>query len=248
VAAALLAPSLQRHSALSSSQAALTDLLARREFEPVFQPIVDLSDGSVVGYETLTRFADGADPQVRFAEAARVGMSNALESATMEAALEMASGRLGDRWLSINVSPGFLASGTPAPLMRRADVNLVLELTEHDPINDYGDITRAVRRMGSDVRLSIDDAGAGYACLTHVLSLRPAFVKLDRGWITGIDTDPARQALVAGLESFASRTGSMLIAEGIETEAELDTVRGLRVELGQGFLLGRPEPQYVLDR
>jgi EAL domain-containing protein (putative c-di-GMP-specific phosphodiesterase class I)/DNA-binding response OmpR family regulator len=248
VAAALLAPSLQRHSALSSSQAALSDLLARGAFEPVFQPIVDLKDGSIVGYETLTRFADGADPQMRFAEAARVGMGIELERATMEAALEVASGRLGDRWLGVNVSPSFLASGTPAPLMRRADVAIVLELTEHDPIADYNDISRAVHRLGNGVRLSIDDAGAGYACLTHVLSLRPAFVKLDRGWVTGIDTDPARQALVAGLESFASRTGSMLIAEGIETEAELECVRDLRVELGQGFLLGRPEPQYVLDR
>lgn len=248
VAAALLGPSLQRHSALSSSQAALTDILTRGEFEPVFQPIVDLREGSIVGYETLTRFSDGADPQVRFAEAARVGMGIELERATMAAALEMASGRLGKRWLGVNVSPSFLASGAPVPLMRRADVQVVLELTEHDPINDYNDITRAVRRLGNGVRLSIDDAGAGYACLTHVLSLRPAFVKLDRGWVTGIDTDPARQALVAGLESFASRTGSMLIAEGIETEAELETVRGLRVELGQGFLLGRPEPQYVLDR
>lgn len=248
VAAALLAPALQRDSALNSSQAALTQLLTRREFEPVFQPIVDLHDGSIVGYETLTRFADGADPQVRFAEAARVGMGIELERATMAAALEVASGRLGKRWLSVNVSPSFLASGSPAPLMRRADVDIVLELTEHDPITDYADITRAVDVLGAQVRLSIDDAGAGYACLTHVLSLRPAFVKLDRGWVAGIDTDPARQALVAGLESFASRTGSMLIAEGIETEAELETVRGLRVELGQGFLLGRPEPQYVLDR
>ena len=248
VAAALLAPSLQRDSALSSSQAALSGLLSRREFEPVFQPIVDLHDGSIVGYETLTRFHDGADPQARFAEAARVGMGLELERATMEAALEAASGRLGSRWLSVNVSPGFLASGSPAPLMRGVDVDVVLELTEHDPITDYSDITRAVRRLGNGVRLSIDDAGAGYACLTHVLSLRPAFVKLDRGWVTGIDRDPARQALVAGLESFASRTGSMLIAEGIETKDELDCVRDLRVELGQGFLLGRPEPQFVLDR
>jgi EAL domain-containing protein (putative c-di-GMP-specific phosphodiesterase class I) len=247
VSSALLAPALQRQSALTSTQAALSQLLDRGDFEPVFQPIVDLRDSSVVGYETLTRFSDGADPQTRFAEANRIGMGLELERATMAAALDVASGRLGDRWLSVNVSPSFLASGTPAPLMRRADVKVVLELTEHDPIDDYGDITRAVRRLGADVRLSIDDAGAGYACLNHVLSLRPAFVKLDRGWVNGIDTDPARQALVAGLESFASRTGSVLIAEGIQTEAELSTLRELRVDLGQGFLLGRPASHQVLD-
>ena len=242
VAAALLGPSLQQHSAVASTQSALAQVLSREDFAPVFQPIVDLSDGTIVGYETLTRFADGTAPQTRFAEANRVGMGPALEAATMAAALRVASGRLGDRWLSLNVSADFLASGDPAPLMRDIDCSIVLELTEHDPIADYDGINAAVSRLGSQVRLSIDDAGAGYACLTHVLSLRPAFVKLDRGWVTGIDTDPARQALVAGLESFASRTGSTLIAEGVETEAELEALRALRVDLGQGFLLGRPEP------
>ena len=247
VSAALLGPALQRESAMSTSQAALAQLLLDGAFTPVFQPIVDLRDGSVVGYETLTRFADGTDAQTRFAEATRVGMGLELERATMAAALDAASGRLGDRWLSVNVSPQFLSSGVPEPLMRGKDVNIVLELTEHDPIDDYNDITRAVRGFGADVRLSIDDAGAGYACLTHVLWLQPAFVKLDRGWVKGIDRDPARQALVAGLESFASRTGSTLIAEGVETEAELDTLKSLRVDLGQGYLLGRPEPAITLD-
>jgi EAL domain-containing protein (putative c-di-GMP-specific phosphodiesterase class I)/DNA-binding NarL/FixJ family response regulator len=248
VSAALLGPALQRQSAVSVSQAALQRVLTRGDFTPVFQPVIDLSNGGVVGYETLTRFGDGIDPQTRFTEATRVGMGLELERATMSAALKAASGRLGDKWLSVNVSPQFLSSGDPAPLMQDTDCDIVLELTEHDPIDDYADITRAVHRLGSQVRLSIDDAGAGYACLTHVLWLQPAFVKLDRGWVMGIDRDPARQALVAGLESFASRTGSTLIAEGIETEAELETLRGLRVDLGQGYLLGRPEPAAVLER
>ena len=246
VSAALLAPALQRQSAMSTSQAAVQRLLRDAAFTPVFQPIVDLSTGEVVGYETLTRFTDGSDAQTRFTEATRVGMGLDLERATMAAALDAASGRLGDRWLSVNVSPQFLASGGPEPLMRGKDVNIVLELTEHDPIDDYNDITRAVSQLDAEVRLSIDDAGAGYACLTHVLWLQPAFVKLDRGWVAGIDRDPARQALVAGLESFASRTGATLIAEGVETEAELDTLKGLRVDLGQGYLLGRPEPAIIL--
>ena len=139
----------------------------------------------------------------------------------------------------MNVSPRFLASGGPEGLAQQSGLDLVLELTEHDPVDDYADLSRAVQRLPS-VRLSIDDAGAGYACLTHVLALRPAFVKLDRGWVTGIDRDPARQALVAGLQSFTSRTGSTIIAEGVETPAELRTLRELGVELAQGFLLGRP--------
>jgi EAL domain-containing protein (putative c-di-GMP-specific phosphodiesterase class I)/DNA-binding response OmpR family regulator len=247
VSTALLGPALQRESAMSLTQSALAQVLQRGDFTSVFQPIVDLKTGATVGYETLTRFNDGADAQSRFAEAAGVGMGLELERATMAAALRAAGSRLGDRWLSVNVSPQFLASGDAAPLLQDVGCEIVLELTEHDPIDDYADITRAVRRLGSQVRLSIDDAGAGYACLAHVLWLRPAFVKLDRGWVTGIDSDPARQALVAGLESFATRTGSVLIAEGVETEAELETLRDLRVDLGQGYLLGRPQPAMSLE-
>ncbi|MGH3666074.1 MAG: EAL domain-containing protein, partial [Egibacteraceae bacterium] len=246
VAAALLGPTLQQRMEERSTRAGLRDLLDERAFTPVFQPIVRLDDECIVGFETLTRFADGTEPRERFAQAAALGMGQELEAATMAASLSAANGRLDDTWLSVNVSPGFLASGGPEALARSASVDLVLELTEHDPVEDYADLSRAVERIPA-VRLSIDDAGAGYACLTHVLALRPAFVKLDRGWVTGIDRDPARQALVAGLESFATRTGSALIAEGVETSAELQTLRSLGVELGQGYLLGRPVQVDALD-
>ncbi|MGH8910688.1 MAG: EAL domain-containing protein [Egibacteraceae bacterium] len=146
-------------------------------------------------------------------------------------------------WLSVNVSPSFLLQGEHlVRAMRSTPRPLVLELTEHDPIDDYPAIRAAVDRLGSAVQLSIDDAGTGYACLNHVLSLRPDFVKLDRSWVRDIDTDPARQALVAGLEHFTSRTGSTLIAEGVETDAELTVLSDLRVPLAQGYLLGRPVP------
>jgi EAL domain-containing protein (putative c-di-GMP-specific phosphodiesterase class I) len=118
----------------------------------------------------------------------------------------------------------------------------VLELTEHDRIDDYPRVRQAVDALGPDVRLSVDDAGSGYACLTHVLALRPAYMKLDRGWVQGIEADPVRQALVAGLQHFAQRTGCRLIAEGIETTAQFETLRGLGVGYGQGFLLGAPQP------
>lgn len=242
VSSALLGPALRRRFELRTTQSELQQILDTGGFTPVFQPIVDLRTGAVVGYETLTRFADGTDPQRRFSEAARIGMNRSLERATMAAALEVAGDRLGNAWLSVNVSPDFLSAGGPADLSRGAGCDLVLELTEHDPVDDYEGLHRALERLGSQVRLSIDDAGAGYACLTHVLALQPAFVKLDRGWVMGIDTDPARQALVAGLGSFAARTGSTLIAEGVETRGELETLQGLDVALGQGFLLGRPVP------
>ncbi|MDP9405507.1 MAG: EAL domain-containing protein, partial [Actinomycetota bacterium] len=244
VSAALLGPGLRQRFELHTSQAELRRVLDGDGFTPVFQPVIDLARGAIVGYETLTRFADGAAPQRRFAEAARVGMGHAFERATMAAALTAAAA-LRDVWISVNVSPGFLAAGGVEGLPRSATCSLVLELTEHDPVDDYAEIRRAIQRLDG-VRLSIDDAGAGYACLTHVLTLGPAFVKLDRGWVVGIDADPARQALVAGLQSFAERTGATIIAEGIETEAELATLRELGVALGQGYLLGRPRPATAL--
>jgi EAL domain-containing protein (putative c-di-GMP-specific phosphodiesterase class I) len=100
----------------------------------------------------------------------------------------------------------------------------------------------AVASVGDGVRLSIDDAGSGFASLRHILRLDPAFIKLDRSWVHGVDTDPARQAMIAGLRHFADQTGAQLIAEGIEQEEERAVLIDLRVDLGQGFLLGRPAP------
>ena len=91
------------------------------------------------------------------------------------------------------------------------------------------------------VRLAVDDAGAGFASLRHILELRPDFVKLDIGLVRGVNADPARAAMVAGVCHFASVTGTRLIAEGVETQAEADSLRVLGVELAQGYLFGRPE-------
>lgn len=244
VADALLGPALAERDAVETRRAVLAGTLERRAYAPVFQPILDLEADAIVGYELLTRFADGVPPQQRFAEAAEVGLGPSLERATMSAGIAAAFRLPEETFLAVNVSPALLLdpSGlTLAELARAGDRPLVLELTEHDPIDDYPAVLQAVDDLGVEVRLSVDDAGAGYACLHHILALSPAFVKLDRGWVEGIDADPARQALVAGLCYFASRTGSTLIAEGIETAAELLTLRELGVELGQGFLLGRPQ-------
>jgi len=97
-------------------------------------------------------------------------------------------------------------------------------------------------RLGPNVQLAIDDAGSGYASLRHILALQPAYVKLDIEWVHNIHRDPVRRALVSGLAYFATETGCELIAEGIETEAELEAIRELGIHLGQGYVLGRPAP------
>jgi EAL domain-containing protein (putative c-di-GMP-specific phosphodiesterase class I) len=115
-------------------------------------------------------------------------------------------------------------------------------VTEHTAITDYPAFRAAMAALGPNVEFAVDDAGTGFASLRHIVELRPAFVKLDRSLIAGIESDDARQAMIVGLCHFASVTGCRLIVEGIETDSELSVLRGLAIELGQGYLLGRPLP------
>jgi EAL domain-containing protein (putative c-di-GMP-specific phosphodiesterase class I) len=120
---------------------------------------------------------------------------------------------------------------------------LVVEVTEHAPISDYGAIREAMSRLqASGCRLAVDDAGAGFASLRHILELKPAFIKLDISLTRGIDSNRDSRALSTALLSFADSIGANIIAEGIETESELLALLTLGVRFGQGFLLGRPAP------
>ncbi len=150
-------------------------------------------------------------------------------------------------WLSLNFSPAALLDGNAAKVVNGAERHLVLEITEYAQIKNYAPIRRAVQNL-SNCRLAVDDAGAGYTSLNHILELRPDFVKLDISLVRDVDTNPARQAMVAGMCHFAAQSGTTLIAEGIETESEAETLRHLGVPLGegqmlaQGYLFGRPAP------
>jgi EAL domain-containing protein (putative c-di-GMP-specific phosphodiesterase class I) len=192
--------------------------------------------------EALTRFTDGVRPDVQFAEARRLGLGLALERATLGAAIEAARDRPLEVALSVNVSPDIVLHDPALPeLLAVADRSIIIELTEHERIDDYEAVRSAFARLGPDVRLAVDDAGSGYASLRHILSLRPTFVKLDMEWVRGIADDPIRRALVSGLAYFASETGCELIAEGIETEDERIAILELGIRLGQGYLIGHPE-------
>jgi len=228
---------------VSATRARLRQVLTAHEFHPVFQPIVDLATGAIVGFEALTRFRDGTPPDVRFGEAVSVGLGPDFELATIRAALDDGTRLPGHAFLSINVSPGFLMHGDRRfrQLIRASKRPLVLELTEHVPIDDYSIVRNALTRLG-DVDVAVDDAGAGYASLRHILEFRPTYVKLDISLVRGIDRDHVRQALGAGLQYFAYRTGCRLIAEGVESPEEADALRRLGIEFAQGYLFGRPEP------
>ena len=242
----LLLPHFEGRRRSERDGADLRSLLSEHAFEPHFQPIVDLRTDEVVGAEALTRFADGSSPDSRFSEASALGFGIELELATLSAAVTTAHSLApATAWLSLNVSPELMVSPAYERVRDVLDVrdrDVVLELSERQLVTDYDAVRSALRSTGDGVRWSIDDAGSGFASLRHILRLDPAFIKLDRSWVEAVDTDPAKQAMIAGLCHFADQTGAQLIAEGIETTSERDVLDDLGVPLGQGFLLGRPEP------
>jgi EAL domain-containing protein (putative c-di-GMP-specific phosphodiesterase class I) len=212
----------------------------------LYQPIYRLDTDSVVGFECLARFSASPSrtPDVWFSEAAEVGLGVELEVAAIRKALAGLSLLSADTLVGVNVSPAAILSGELAAVLKDLPAErIVLEVTEHAPVSDYADLLQALeplRRRG--LRLAVDDAGAGYASLRHILNLRPDAIKIDMGLTRGIDSDPARHALTSALIAFARDMGSQIIAEGVETEAELGTLRALGVGHAQGYLLGRPMP------
>lgn len=240
LAGALLGPGMPGRLGYRMKRNTILSVIAQQAFHPVFQPIIELLGGSVLGYEALTRFDDGVDPAIRFADADEVDLGLELEVATLQAAFLAARSLPPDRLLSFNVSPKLLLSGGPLrSLLKRHPGEIVCEVTEHEAIADYPAFRAMVARLPG-VRLAIDDVGAGFASFRHILELRPAFVKLDRSLVAGIDGDPIRRELIGSIGTFVQAAGGRLIAEGIETDAELATLRDLAVPLGQGYLLGRP--------
>jgi EAL domain-containing protein (putative c-di-GMP-specific phosphodiesterase class I) len=243
VAESILAPALMARRGRLGERRRIAATIESAAFRPVFQPVIDLATGAIVGFEALTRFDDGCRPDVTFAAALACGMGFELETVTLEAALREARALAPATWLSLNVSPPLLAqTESVARLLAGTTRAIVLEVTEHVVIDDYAPLREAMRQLGPGVRLAVDDAGAGAANFTHLVELRPQFVKIDAGLVRGLDGDPSRRAVVVGLVHFAAESGCQVIAEGIETEAERATLTELGVTLGQGYLLARPAP------
>ena len=210
----------------------------------VFQPIVDLRTNRLAGVEALARFDTEPvrTPDVWFAEAAASGLTLELELAAIRAALVDLDRVPVDAYLSLNISPITAVSPQFAELLeeQRAE-RIVLEVTEHARIEDYDELKEALHDLRTQgVRLAIDDAGAGFASLRHILKLDPDVIKLDMSLTHNIDTERAKRALAAGLISFATEIDAAIVAEGIETQSEVEALRGLGVVYGQGFYLARP--------
>ena len=243
----LLAPRIHARRTAIELGDVIRETLRRRRFHPVFQPIVDLATHEVVGHEALTRFDSGQRPDLCFADAWSVGLGVELELAALSAAIEAATRLPAGRWLDLNVSSHLLTDARSlGAMLRRSDRPIVLEITEHEAIDHYSAVRDAVRGLGRDIRLAVDDSGAGVANFGHIVELRPDFVKLDASIVRAVNVNLERQALVVAMRYFARSAGCRLIAEGIETEAEARTLTSLGVEFGQGFWLGRPQRARVI--
>jgi EAL domain-containing protein (putative c-di-GMP-specific phosphodiesterase class I)/FixJ family two-component response regulator len=224
----------------------IVDVIAEHRYSMTFQPVFDLQGGFLVGVEALARFdpLPMRPPDAWIAEAKAVGLHVELELALVTAALEQFDRLPSDFYLSVNASPETAASEKLVDAIGGVEPKrLIVEMTEHTPIDDYDSLREALwvlRERG--LRIAVDDAGAGFASLRHIVRLEPDLIKLDITLTRGIESDPVRQALVVALVSFAKQIDASVIAEGIETKRQLHTLRQAGVGFGQGFYLGRPGP------
>jgi EAL domain-containing protein (putative c-di-GMP-specific phosphodiesterase class I) len=222
------------------------DLLRTGQPRIAYQPIYDLNSRRMVGVEGLSRFdaIPQRTPDYWFAEAEAVGLGPTLEAQAIKAALRSLAPCPPNLTLDVNGSPALIMSGLLEDALESTSFGrITLEITEHASVEDYQlllDRLAPLRRRG--LRLAVDDAGAGFASLRHILRLEPDLVKLDVSLTRGIDNDVKRRALASALVAFARQTGTSILAEGVETAAELEALRSLGVTLAQGYYLAKPMP------
>lgn len=210
----------------------------------VYQPIYDLIQHKVVGFEALSRFVSGPErsPDIWFSEANEIGVGGELEARAVRMGLQGLTDLPADVYVSVNMSPEHILEGTMDQLFRRNSLHRVmLEITEHAVVEHYDDLVKKIRPYRErGLKLAVDDAGAGYSSFRHILHLMPDRIKLDMSLTRNIDTDMSRRALAAAFSRFSEETGSAIVAEGVETAAEMHALQSLGVTRIQGFYIGRP--------
>lgn len=229
---------------IRESTARIHDVIAGEGASLLYQPVYDISRASIAGFEAFARFTGTPPrgPDVWFADAARVGLENALEAKLIAKAMESFD-RLPDYvYIGFNVSPHIVLHGqldqafAGAPLDR-----IVLEINGHLSIRQYDEMAVALRPMRDDgLRISVDDAGGGVESFRHIIQLQPDIIKLHMSLVRNIDSDAARNALASALIQFGKEQRCDVVAEGVETAAELSVLKAMGVMKMQGYLLGRP--------
>ncbi len=233
---------LRRRAEIADINARLDSALAADGFRIALQPVVDLETLRPIKFEALSRFTDGRPPNIWFEEARQVGRQIELEIAAIEKALTLLGQLPEEMAIGFNASPQTITSDALLEAIGHIPAErLVVEITEHDVAEDFDELATALqtlRRRG--IRTAADDVGAGFSGLIALLRMRPDILKLDIELVRDINSNLAKQALVLGMVDFARQTGALTIAEGVETEEEYATLLRLKVDLGQGYLFGRP--------
>ena len=228
------------------AEARILDALEQDGLAMVYQPIVSLGDGKILGFEALARFpfVPTRRPDTWFAEAFEVGRGIELELKAVYTGLEGIRLLPESNYLALNASPTTLLDPRFAETLRDQPLDrIVIEVTEHAGIYDYDRLAAALAPLRAQgMRLAVDDAGAGYASLRHILNLKPDIIKLDAELCRDIEDDPVRRALAASLVSFTRDVECKLVAEGVETAETLEALKALGIDAAQGFHLGRPMP------
>lgn len=231
----------------SRERFAILGLLDDGCMSTVLQPVVDLVDGHTVGVEALTRFAvePARPPNLWFSAAARHGLAVELEAAAISRALRVAPTLPPEWFLSVNASPALIEADVIGALLTDADADrLVIEITEHAPVDDYGTLSDALAPLRErGVRVAVDDAGAGFSSLRHVVRLQPDILKIDGSLVRGIDAEPLHRAMVESLVSFSDHGDALVVAEAVETPQELEALQELGVPTAQGYLFAAPCPR-----
>jgi EAL domain-containing protein (putative c-di-GMP-specific phosphodiesterase class I) len=248
VFADIVADQVERDLAMTRRK---SDILARVQsvlesdsLSAVFQPIYDIANNRIVGFESLARFnvTPSQTPDAWFSEAAEVSLGIPLELKAVRLGLTGIAHLPSNVYVAVNVSPETILKGNLEDVLNTWPLNrIILEVTEHSAIDHYHKIAAVLtplRKQG--LRLAIDDTGAGYASFRHILSLAPDVIKLDMSITRNIDSDFSRRALATAFVSFAQATGSRIVAEGVETTSELDALQELGIIAVQGYLLGKP--------
>ena len=224
------------------SQRQVRSLIDAGLVKVALQPVVQLGDATVVGYEALSRFGGRVPTDRWFRAASRYGLGGELERLTLTAALALLPGLPDEVFLAVNVSPAALEDEGVLALLQASDLTrVVVEVTEHEAVGDYRGLRRVLEGLrAAQARIAVDDTGAGFASLRHVLMLQPDVIKLDTSLSRAVHYDERQQKLVTALLTFSDEVGSLVLAEGIETEEQLEALHRLGVPVGQGWHLGVP--------
>jgi EAL domain-containing protein (putative c-di-GMP-specific phosphodiesterase class I) len=241
-ASVIVEPQVKDNARRSEVEDRLAPVMAGGGPVIALQPIVDLATGALAGAEALSRFPAewGMTPDVVFEQAHGVGLGHELEIQALRRAAALLEGTEG--YVAMNVSPATLMTPGCAELLRELPLERVLlELSEHDPVEDYDALLAVLAPFrAAGLRLAIDDVGAGFSSLRHIVVTTPDVIKIDRSIVSGLDADPVLTTLVRSLVEFARGIDARVVAEGVETAAEADVLRSLDVDYGQGWHFGRP--------